>query len=66
MKNNSGRAVIYAKDIMNITGRGKTFCYELMKAIKIKNNKEGVCFVSIHEFCEHTGLKEEQVMIFIK
>lgn len=58
------RIVVYAKDIMNITGRKERAARALLAAIKKKFKKKGE-FVSVDEFCEFTGLKKESVREFL-
>ena len=62
----SGRAVVYAKDVMNITGRSKTFSYDLIIKIKKSNGRDKRSFVGIRDFCEYTGLEEKEVLKFIQ
>jgi len=59
------RIVIYAKDIMNITGRKERAARSLLAAIKKKFKKKKGEFVSVDEFCEFTGLKKESVREFL-
>ncbi|MGN6292450.1 MAG: hypothetical protein ACTHMV_06850 [Chitinophagaceae bacterium] len=59
------RIVIYAKDIMNITGRKERAARALLAAIKKKFKKKKGEFVSVDEFCEFTGLKKESVSEFL-
>jgi hypothetical protein len=59
------RIVIYAKDIMNITGRKERAARKLLAQIRKKYQKKNGEFISIDEFCEFTGLKEEKVAVFL-
>jgi hypothetical protein len=59
------RIVIYAKDVMNITGRKERAARKLIARIKKKYKKEKGEFISVEEFCEFTGLKEEKVAPFL-
>jgi len=59
------RIVIYAKDIMNITGRRERAARKLLARIRITYNKKDGAFISINEFCEFTGLKEDLVNKFL-
>ena len=59
------RLVIYAKDVMNITGRKERTAQKLLAEIRKKLNKAGHAFVSVEEFCAYTGLKEERVREFL-
>lgn len=59
------RIVIYAKDIMNITGRKERAARKLLAKIKLKYNKGKGDFITVFEFCEFTGLKKENVNDFL-
>jgi hypothetical protein len=64
--NITNRPVIFAKDIMSITGRGKTYSYSLLSRIKKQYGKSKASFISIDEFCAYTGLNEDRVITFLK
>lgn len=55
------RIVIYAKDVENITGRKERTARKILQEIREKLGKQKNEFVSISEFCIHTGLREEEV-----
>ncbi|MBC7934578.1 MAG: hypothetical protein H7Y86_04350 [Rhizobacter sp.] len=55
------RIVIYAKDVENITGRKERTARKILQSIREKLGKERWEFISIKEFCEHTGLNEDDV-----
>jgi len=59
------RIVIYAKDIMNITGRKERAARKLLAQIRKKYKKKNGEFISIYEFCEYTGLNPENVSPFL-
>ncbi len=59
------RIVIYAKDIMNITGRRERAARKLLAKIRKRYKKKEGEFVSIDEFCEFTSLKKESVSTFL-
>lgn len=59
------RIVIYAKDIMNITGRRERTAHKLLARIRKKYKKPKGSFVSLDEFCDFTGLKPEKVHPFL-
>jgi hypothetical protein len=56
---------LYAKDIMNITGRKERAARKLLARIRKKYKKKKGDFISVEEFCEYTGLKEEKVSLFL-
>ena len=55
------RIVIYAKDIMNITGLHERAARALLAQIRKKYRKKKGEYVTIYEFCQFKGLKVEQV-----
>ncbi|OMP78288.1 hypothetical protein BW716_15660 [[Flexibacter] sp. ATCC 35208] len=59
------RIVIFAKDVMNITGRKERAARDLIQKIREKNGKGPKQFVTVSEFCEYTGLPEENVKPFL-
>ena len=59
------RIVIYAKDIINITGHKERAARKLMAKIRKRYNKANGTYISIFEFCEVTGLKPENVTGFL-
>jgi hypothetical protein len=59
------RIVIYAKDVMNITGRKERAARKLLAQIRKKYRKKKGSFISIDEFCEFTSLKKESVREFL-
>jgi hypothetical protein len=59
------RIVIYAKDVMNITGRKERAARKLLALIRKKYQKGRGAFISIDEFCEYTSLKKESVSEFL-
>ncbi|KAA2240983.1 hypothetical protein F0L74_29590 [Chitinophaga agrisoli] len=59
------RIVIYARDIENITGRkGRTARLLLQRIRKTYGKKPGQ-LVTITEFCQFAGLKEEEITRFL-
>jgi hypothetical protein len=59
------RIVIYAQDIRNMTGRSERSARSLLQRIRNQNNKTHGQFVTITEFCQYSGLKEEDVKRFL-
>jgi hypothetical protein len=55
------RICIYPKDIAIITGKTERHGRSLLKSIKKHYNKEGHQVVSVSEFSDYMGLKEEEV-----
>lgn len=59
------RIVIYPKDIENITGRRQRTAQEILRKIKKHYNKKRFDLITVHEFCEFMGMKEEFVREFL-
>jgi hypothetical protein len=59
------RIFIYAKDVINITGRKERAAWKMLSKIRKKYKKEKGQFVTVDEFCEYTGIKEERVLPFL-
>jgi len=59
------RIVIYAKDIMNITGRKERAARKLLAQIRRKYKKKRGDFLTMKEFCSFTGLEETEVKEFL-
>ncbi len=59
------RVCIYPKDVQRITGKSERYGRTLLQKIKEHFQKEDHQFVTIEEFCLYTGIKEEQVSIFL-
>jgi hypothetical protein len=60
------RIVIYAKDIMNITGRKERTARKLLSEIRKRNGKKPNDFVTVEEFCLFTGIREEKIYPFLQ
>lgn len=65
-KNVPKRVVIYAKDVVNITGKKKTAAQLMMQRIRQQLGKKKEEFVTVEEFCQATGIKEHQVYPHLK
>ena len=59
------RIVVHSKDVENITGRGKRTAQAILQKIKKFYNKEKSKYITIQEFCEFMGLKEDHVRQFL-
>ena len=66
MKNLPTRIVVYAKDVCNITGMQPDTARKLLCRIRKKFNKEKRALITIYEFCEFMGFREEKVIEFLK
>jgi len=61
MKRNVSRVCIYSKDIQTITGRTERYARRLITKIKKHYAKKKGHLISVKEFCEYTGLSEDEV-----
>ncbi len=59
------RMVVYAQDIMNMTGLRERAARQILARIRAKYNKKKRELISIDEFCEFTGFKEERVQKYL-
>lgn len=59
------RICIYPKDVQNITGRKDKTARRLLNKIKEKLGKTKDSFVTVQEFCQHTGITQEEVSKFM-
>lgn len=59
------RIVIYSKDVQNITGKRERTARKLLSDIRKKLGKLKSEFITVDEFCSHTGLKKDQVQEFL-
>ena len=60
------RIVIYAKDVVNITGRKARTSRKLLQQIREKLGKSKDGLVTVKEFSLHTGIAEEEIREFLK
>ncbi|GAB2629108.1 hypothetical protein [Belliella aquatica] len=50
------RCFIYAKDIMTISGRSKTYAYSILKKVKVFFNKPEHQMVTVEEYASFHGI----------
>jgi hypothetical protein len=60
------RICIYPKDIQIITGKSERYARSVIQKIKAHNKKEKHQAVTIDEFCQYLGLKQERVIQIIR
>ncbi|MBO9682320.1 MAG: hypothetical protein J7502_06580 [Flavisolibacter sp.] len=60
------RIVIYAKDVMMITGRKERAAWKLLATIRKKYRKKKGQFVTVKEFSAFTGIDEESIYRLLK
>jgi len=54
--------VIYNKDVQLITGKKERTARKLMNEIREKLGKEEGQMITLGEFCDHTGIPEDEVL----
>lgn len=59
------RIVIYAADVMKITGRKESAARKLLAKIRKEYKKQPGNFLTVKEFCRYTGFEEEVVNKFL-
>jgi hypothetical protein len=59
------RIVIYAKDVMNITGRRERTARKILSRMRKHYRKEKNAFITVDEFCLFTGMKKETILGFL-
>ena len=60
------RLVVYAQDVCNITGMQPDTARKLLCRIRKKFNKEKRAMITVYEFCEFMGFREEKVAEFLR
>jgi hypothetical protein len=56
------RLIIYPKEISSITGKNYKSSWQLLLKIKKHFGKDDHQFVTIKEFCNYTGIPEQEVI----
>jgi len=59
------RQVMYVKDVMLITGKGKTSARDLLNAILKSLGKKRGQFVTVKEFSGYSGIDLETLYLFM-
>ena len=65
MKMQQTRLCIYPKDVQRITGKSERYGRILLQKIKEYFKKEEHQFVTVEEFCKYTGIKKDDVVLFL-
>lgn len=65
MKMQQTRLCIYPKDVQRITGKSERYGRMLLQKIKEYFEKEEHQFVTVEEFCLYTGIKKDEVVLFL-
>ncbi|UCS95950.1 hypothetical protein KZP23_08575 [Echinicola marina] len=60
------RSVIYAQDIMFITGRSKSYAYSILSKIKDYFNKNSHQVVTFEEYASFHGIPVDKVLEYIQ
>ena len=61
MRTTKTRIILNTKDVMQVLDCSCSTALRLMARIKKYYNKAPYALVSVHEFCEFTGLRKEDV-----
>jgi len=56
-----GRWVVYAADLIKLTGRCYRTCCKILRDVRKKEGKPPHHLVTIAELCRHTGFREDVV-----
>ena len=59
------RICIYPKDIAIITGKTERYGRSLLNRIRKHFDKQQHQVISVSEFCDYMGLKEDEVLDFL-
>ena len=65
MKLQQTRLCIYPKDVQRITGKSERYGRMLLQKIKAHFKKDEHQFVTVEEFCLYTGIKKDEVVLFL-
>ena len=65
MKLQQTRLCIYPKDVQRITGKSERYGRMLLQKIKQHFEKKEHQFVTVEEFCLYTGIKKDEVILFL-
>lgn len=65
MKMQQTRLCIYPKDVQRITGKSERYGRMLLQKIREYFEKEEHQFVTVEEFCLYTGIKKDEVILFL-
>jgi hypothetical protein len=65
MKSGQTRLCIYPKDVQRITGKSERYGRMLLQKIKSHFEKKEHQFVTVEEFCLYTGIKKDEVILFL-
>lgn len=65
MKSGQTRLCIYPKDVQRITGKSERYGRMLLQKIKSHFEKKEHQFVTVEEFCLYTGIKKDEVVLFL-
>jgi glucose-6-phosphate-specific signal transduction histidine kinase len=55
------QVVIYPKEVQQLTGNGYEASKRLLQRIRARFGKDARAYVSVREFCQYTGLAEQEV-----
>lgn len=59
------RMYIYPKDVARITGKGSSYCRNILHQIKLVYGKQKHHGVTITEYCDYMGVEREEVELYL-
>ena len=65
MKRGLARLCVFPKDVQRITGRSERYSRMYLEKIRVHLSKTDNQFISVEEFCNYAGLKEDQVLPYL-
>jgi hypothetical protein len=66
MQTRPNRLVIYAKDVMHLTGKQRQVAYKILGRIRKKHKLQKGAMVTVNQFCSYTGMEMEEVLDYIR
>ena len=63
---NTKRVCIYPKDIQLITGRSGRYGRKLLNDIRAHFDKQPYQFITVEEFAEYSGIKQEIIVQYLE
>jgi hypothetical protein len=66
MQTRPNRLVIYAKDVMYLTGKQKQVAYRILGRIRKRYDLQKGAMVTVNHFCSYTGMRMEEVLDYLR
>ncbi|WP_143959502.1 hypothetical protein [Litoribacter populi] len=61
----TGRRIVTVQDIMKITGKEKTYAYDLIGKMKVYYQKESFQFITFDDFADFLGMPVDRLLEYI-